>query len=573
MIFELNILPSRNFLFIFGDNMPLTSLKKFLKDIGKENIKQHQVKLVLKTSQDIQLFLNALRDSRNHGISSLSELDLSDTRFTNQELSDLVTALNNIPGIKSLRLDSCGLKDSDTVELSKLTHIKKLSLKSNYLKNRPMFNSMLEALYLDYNTELSASYVLFSLSRNAAALKKLSLRNCGVTDANLEYLTRPESRLKSLTHLNLRRNNITHQGVDSIAHLQSLTTIDLSQNTGIGDEGVSRLALLKQLRTLYLDNCGIGAEGIKAIAKMNLQTVDLSFNPGLKKEWGLDDIRPNHTIRTLLLTFCSLNDNHAKLIVSKFPAATDLNVANNNMTRAGVKTLLSNPIIENLDVSTQSLYAKSTGASGTGMISPRIMMKKKEIKQQEKEKAQDLLDTICNTITLKSINLEHTGITSRMLLSLIPDETDHKRYLKKINGVSCKELKPKLEQQIALRKAEKQSSPPVIIAVEDSKPSDLMIKSCSSSKTEAQTREDGLIASPDEKIKALELENQKLKDELATARKRIFELENQSLSGSKTRKKTSIPPLAIPVMFQDFAKPGKNETGDNTSNSITAIPK
>lgn len=553
--------------------MPLTSLKKFLKDIGKDKIKQHQVKLVLKTSQDIQLFLNALRDSRNHGISSLSELDLSNTRFTNQELSDLVTALNNIPGIKSLRLDSCGLKDSDTVELFKLTHIKKLSLKSNYLKNRPMFNSMLEALYLDYNTELSASYVLFSLSRNAAALKKLSLRNCGVTDANLEYLTRPESRLKSLTHFNLRRNNITHQGVDSIAHLQSLTTIDLSQNTGIGDEGVSRLAPLKQLRTLYLDNCGIGAEGIKAIAKMNLQTVDLSFNPGLKKEWGLDDIRPNHTIRTLLLTFCSLNDNHAKLIVSKFPAATDLNVANNNMTRAGVKTLLSNPIIENLDVSTQSLYAKATGASGTGMISPRIMMKKKEIKQQEKEKAQDLLDTICNTITLKSINLEHTGITSRMLLSLIPDETDHKRYLKKINGVSCKELKPKLEQQIALRKAEKQSSPPVIIAVEDSKPSDLMIKSGSSSMTEAQTREDGLIASPDEKIKALELENQKLKDELATARKRIFELENQSLSGSKTRKKTSIPPLAIPVMFQDFAKPGKNETDDNISNSITAIPK
>ncbi len=553
--------------------MPLTSLKKFLKDIGKDNIKQHQVKLVLKTSQDIQLFLNAMRDSRNQGVSSLSELDLSNTRFTNQELSDLVTALNNIPGIKSLRLDSCGLKDSDTVELFKLTHIKKLSLKSNYLKNRPMFNSMLEALYLDYNTELSASYVLFSLSRNAAALKKLSLRNCGVTDANLEYLTRPESRLKSLTHFNLRRNNITHQGVDSIAHLQSLTTIDLSQNTGIGDEGVSRLAPLKQLRTLYLDNCGIGAEGIKAIAKMNLQTVDLSFNPGLKKEWGLDDIRPNHTIRTLLLTFCSLNDNHAKLIVSKFPAATDLNVANNNMTRAGVKTLLSNPIIENLDVSTQSLYAKATGASGTGMISPRIMMKKKEIKQQEKEKAQDLLDTICNTITLKSINLEHTGITSRMLLSLIPDETDHKRYLKKINGVSCKELKPKLEQQIALRKAEKQSSPPVIIAVEDSKPSDLMIKSGSSSKTEAQTREDGLIASPDEKIKALELENQKLKDELATARKRIFELENQSLSGSKTRKKTSIPPLAIPVMFQDFAKPGKNETDDNISNSITAIPK
>lgn len=553
--------------------MPLTSLKKFLKDIGKDKIKQHQVKLVLKTSQDIQLFLNALRDSRNHGISSLSELDLSNTRFTNQELSDLVTALNNIPGIKSLRLDSCGLKDSDTVELFKLTHIKKLSLKSNYLKNRPMFNSMLEALYLDYNTELSASYVLFSLSRNAAALKKLSLRNCGVTDANLEYLTRPESRLKNLTHFNLRRNNITHQGVDSIAHLQSLTTIDLSQNTGIGDEGVSRLAPLKQLRTLYLDNCGIGAEGIKAIAKMNLQTVDLSFNPGLKKEWGLDDIRPNHTIRTLLLTFCSLNDNHAKLIVSKFPAATDLNVANNNMTRAGVKTLLSNPIIENLDVSTQSLYAKATGASGTGMISPRIMMKKKEIKQQEKEKAQDLLDTICNTITLKSINLEHTGITSRMLLSLIPDETDHKRYLKKINGVSCKELKPKLEQQIALRKAEKQSSPPVIIAVEDSKPSDLMIKSGSSSMTEAQTREDGLIASPDEKIKALELENQKLKDELATARKRIFELENQSLSGSKTRKKTSIPPLAIPVIFQDFAKPGKNETDDNISNSITAIPK
>ncbi|HAT1881794.1 TPA: secretion system protein [Legionella pneumophila] len=573
MIFELNILPNRNFLFIFGDNMPVTSLKKFLKDIGKENKKQHQVKLVLKTSQDIQLFLNAMRDSRNQGVSSLSELDLSGTHFTSQELRDFVCVLNNIPGIKCLRLDSCGLKDSDTVELSKLIYIKELSLKSNHLKNRPMFNSMLEALYLDYNTELSASYALFSLSRNAVALKKLSLRNCGVTDANLEYLTRPESRLKNLTHFNLRRNNITHLGVDSIAHLPSLTAIDLSQNTGIGDEGVSRLSSLKQLRTLYLDNCGIGIEGIKAVAKMNLYTVDLSFNPGLKKEWGLDEVRPNHTIRTLLLTFCSLNDNHAKLIVSKFPAATNLNVANNNMTRAGVKVLLSNPIIESLDVSTQSLYAKPTGVSGSGMISPRIMMKKKEIKQQEKEKVQDLLDTICNTITLKSINLEHTGITPRMLLSLIPAETDLRRYLKKINGISCKELKPKLEQQIALRKAEKQSSPPVIIEEENSKPSDLAIKSGDSSVIEVQTREDHLKDSPDEKIKVLELENQKLKGELALARKRIVELEKQSSTKSKSSKKPSIPTLAIPVMFQDFTKTTKNQTDNNADNSMLVVSK
>jgi hypothetical protein len=361
--------------------------------------------------------------------------------------------------------------------------------------------------------------------------------------------------------------------VDSIAHLPSLTAIDLSQNTGIGDEGVSRLSSLKQLRTLYLDNCGIGIEGIKAVAKMNLYTVDLSFNPGLKKEWGLDEVRPNHTIRTLLLTFCSLNDNHAKLIVSKFPAATNLNVANNNMTRAGVKVLLSNPIIESLDVSTQSLYAKPKGVSGSGMISPRIMMKKKEIKQQEKEKVQDLLDTICNAITLKSINLEHTGITPRMLVSLIPADTDHRRYLKKINGISCKELKLKLEQQIALRKAEKQSSPPIIIEEENSKPSDLAIKSGDSSVTEVQTREDHLKDSPDEKIKILELENQKLKDELALARKRIVELEKQSSTESKSSKKTLIPPLAIPVMFQDFTKTTKNQTDNNADNSMLVVSK
>ncbi|HAT8180767.1 TPA: secretion system protein, partial [Legionella pneumophila] len=538
-----------------------------------ENKKQHQVKLVLKTSQDIQLFLSALRDSRNQGVASLSELDLSGTHFTPQELRDLISVLNNTPGIKCLRLDSCGLNDSDTVELSKLTHIKELSLKSNHLKNRPMFNSMLEALYLDYNTELSASFVLFSLSRNVATLKKLSLRNCGVTDANLEYLTRPESKLKNLTHFNLRRNNITHTGVDNIAQLQSLTTIDLSQNTGVGDEGVTRLAPLKQLRTLYLDNCGVGIEGIKAIAKMNLYTVDLSFNPALKKEWGLEEIRPNHTIRTLLLTFCSLNDNHAKLIVSKFPAATHLNVANNNMTRVGVKTLLSNPIIESLDVSTQSLYAKPTGVSGTGILSPRIMTKRKEIKQQEKERVQDLLDTICNTITLKRINLEHTGITPRMLLSLIPAETDHRRYLKKINGISCKDLKLKLEQQIALRKAEKQTPLSHIVEVGNSKPSDLAFQSGNDPEAEVQTKDEHLKDSPDEKIKTLELENQKLREELAVARKRIFELEKQSLAGSKSKKKPPIPPLAIPVMFQDFTKPAKNQTDDNMDNSKPIIPK
>ncbi|KTD51333.1 hypothetical protein [Legionella quateirensis] len=555
--------------------MPKNTLKQFIVDFNKSNKNLKNVKITLKSSKEIDSFLKLLQTPNHEGLLLIADLDLSGTHFNPVQLQTLVSVLNALPNVKKLKLNDCNITDKDTQLLIKLEHVTHLSLNSNVLK-RPVFNSKLVSLYLDYNNALDTHYVLHTLHLRSAELRHLSLKDCSVTDSDMMFFGKESSKLNKLTYLNLRKNNITHIGIDDLQKCLALVTLDVSQNTGIGNEGIEKMKVFKELRTLYADGCGISLNGLKSIARMNLYKVDLSFNPGLKMDWDFGDIKPNHTIRTFNLAQCRLNDGHAKVLIKQFPAATTLSVANNSLTKTGVITLLENPIMRELDVRTMALFSKPVSAYRKAPISPRndiqqqqLIDKRKNTLRDAKIRIIELLDAIRTAPALQSIRLENTGLTEKMLLSLIPEGEQKSRNIKRINQLPLLQLQAQLHKQIEAKKEAKEEAkreaiklandelqPPIAAAVETSTVSNSLGNTGVSI-----SRSEDRVVNPDHQLKALELENHQLKTELRRAHARIAELE-KLVPGERKKEKTIVPSLAIPVMFQqsDSAKPSSSGT-------------
>ncbi|WED42291.1 secretion system protein [Legionella cardiaca] len=552
--------------------MPNTALKSFLDRIKKTDESHTEVKLVLKTSKQIKSFLAALKDSANIGVQSITELDLSRSELNQEQIIELVAVLNTLPTIHTLRLDHSKITDDFTTELAKLTHVRTLSLKNNSLNRRPAFNANLEALYLDNNTQISSRQVLFTLGLKAASLKKLSLKNCGVTDDALHYLK--DSKLKNLTYLNLYKNNITSQGMESVATLQNLETLNISLNAGVGDDGVKAIQDLDKLRTLRADSCGIGVTGLAHLSQMKLHTVDLGYNPGLKQPWDFANLKPNDTIHTLKLNFCSLNDKHATALRAQFKALTHFNGANNNMTKVGVLELLANQALVTLDVSTQQLYRKPVVTSGNKSFFSTQKVKvetlRKKVVIESKEQIEPLLIAIRKAPALTAIHLEHTGLTDKMLLSLIPERTERLRKLKKLNGEFCKIQKKKLEEQIARKKEEKRLAQIEIIEVSSQVPTQSLVELGPDPDSIPNVATlTALLADKDQLIGKLQKEIERLQGELAKVTQHSESLEKPKHKSSNRDRRQVI----IPAIFQqqpkssDTKSKGKEEKASEATSS------
>jgi internalin A len=84
-----------------------------------------------------------------------------------------------------------------------------------------------------------------------------------VTDAGLEEL----AALKGLTTLDLSGTRVTNAGLKEVAALKGLTTLRLSDNSRVTDAGLKELAALKGLTTLRLGESGVTAEGVAQLKK------------------------------------------------------------------------------------------------------------------------------------------------------------------------------------------------------------------------------------------------------------------------------------------------------------------
>ncbi|MDR3501102.1 MAG: hypothetical protein P4L79_00790 [Legionella sp.] len=185
--------------------------------------------LVLTTWDDYRDFLSIKIEKK------VIALDFSNIKLSEDDVSDLVKALNEQSSIIKLTLSNCQLTDLHEERLSQLKYITELDLNNNLLQQPSLKAQKLKSLCLNNNSHLDAAIVLLNLSRSISNLEKLDLAHCNVTDSELISLVSLSFRM--LACLDLSNNFLSDEGQEFLLqrknHNPLLQEINLLGNTGI----------------------------------------------------------------------------------------------------------------------------------------------------------------------------------------------------------------------------------------------------------------------------------------------------------------------------------------------------
>lgn len=233
-----------------------------------------------------------------------------------------------------------GLKGSKALAHSPyLESLKELNLNKNKVEDHAMkllaeseVLTNLETLLLDQNYITAIGVEAFVCSANALMLKQLSMRShcfagkdvaalahaealvslqsldiagCGIGDLGARMLSGSRA-LPELTWLNVTDNQLTHEGVEALAHsvqlAPSLRGFLLSGNP-IGDKGARVLAsaTMPCLEKLYLGGCGLTDKGVKALVRSPVlaQVRELSLASNQLSSEGAKAIATSEYLRHL----------------------------------------------------------------------------------------------------------------------------------------------------------------------------------------------------------------------------------------------------------------------------------
>jgi len=136
---------------------------------------------------------------------------------------------------------------------------------SNFAKGKAVTQAMLQAL-----------------STARESIVEVNLASTGLTDELLALL----ADYPVLQTLNLSNNGLSDQGMEIVRSDKSLQVINLYGNPLISDNGLARLAALKELRTVYTWGTGVTEEGIAAL---------MAALPGLTVYGQSSTLLPNST--------------------------------------------------------------------------------------------------------------------------------------------------------------------------------------------------------------------------------------------------------------------------------------
>ncbi|XP_038061348.1 uncharacterized protein LOC119732053 [Patiria miniata] len=281
--------------------------------------------------------------------SNLLELDLSG----NESLagSGAWSHLKCLKQLKNLELQWCALRNAD-IELIAAS----LSEKSNLLE-----------LDLSGNEYLAGSGALSHL-KCMKQLKKLVLKECWLSDADIKPITASFSDIPTLVELDLSGNvSLACSGAwshlkcmkqlqklvlkecwlsdadiepiaESLSDIPTLVELDLSRNVSLaGSSAWSHLKCLKQLKKLELRWCALRNADIELIAaslseKSNLLELDLSGNESLAGSGAWSHLKCLKQLKKLVLKECWLSDADIKPIaasLSDIPTLVELDLSKN----------------------------------------------------------------------------------------------------------------------------------------------------------------------------------------------------------------------------------------------------
>ena len=164
-------------------------------------------------------------------------------------------------------------------------------------------------------------------------LKWLSLQGTRITGAELSQL----SGLAELDYLSLDGARINDRNAANLAKFTALTSLNLNDNTSLGDKGLGQLAELTKLQTLGLRGTNVGDPGMATLAKFaDLQNLDLSSTA--VTDAGTAQLKGLANLKTLYLYGTTVGDGTLTALAG-LKNLRVLNVAKTKVTDGAIATL------------------------------------------------------------------------------------------------------------------------------------------------------------------------------------------------------------------------------------------
>jgi Leucine-rich repeat (LRR) protein len=194
------------------------------------------------------------------GLKNLSSLTLQYARITDDGLKNL----EGLSNLKELGLYGTRVADGAWPTLAKLTKLQRIRLRETAVRGEENFEGLAnlkDLIELDVS-ECPVQDPLLDVLGKLTKLENLDFWNTEISDAGLAKL----AGLKDLKELNLENvYNITDAAMDTIAGFEKLATLNISA-TQITDAALPKLYGLKNLKKLNIShNPSVSSEAFKAL--------------------------------------------------------------------------------------------------------------------------------------------------------------------------------------------------------------------------------------------------------------------------------------------------------------------
>ena len=259
-----------------------------------------------------------------------------------------------------------------------------------------IMNGVIDLSGYDMDMLSCSSLSYFIKNCTPCSIRTLKLTWCGIGDAGLQHiceaLMNSDHKSNSYTsdhhllNLDFSHNELTEKGAQHIARLMSspclIKSLNCTGNYKLGDNGVETIVHSLPnncVEILKLRKTGLAFKAMQAIGKMlygdsNLRILDISKNCLDCKMLGClsEPLAYNCTLTTLLLKWCELGADEAKVLVSiNYKVLANLDLGYNKLGNGGIASIIR-AIKENKTLQTLNLNVSGISCNDACYIADLI---------------------------------------------------------------------------------------------------------------------------------------------------------------------------------------------------------
>lgn len=295
------------------------------------------------------LCLHGMKNITDAGIAHLTKMiSLQKLEIGNSQVTDKgLQYLSQIKTLERLDLpqDQRGITDKGLEHLSHLPNLKHLGISRIHF-NDPKMNK-------EYYTDKGLEFL-----SHCQTLENLSIGSIGVTDAGMDHI----AKLTNLKSLNVFGcDNITDRGLAKLSALKSLESLHISGDR-ITIAGLKQLNSLSNIRRMYIRGIRRGGATLDISGMRSLENVLISFPPRSNEAFTDADLacfKDLKTLTSLQLSPRSFTDSGMCYLAGLIEMKRLL-IGGSQLTDSGIKHLAAMESLELLNVSSAKEDSKLT---------------------------------------------------------------------------------------------------------------------------------------------------------------------------------------------------------------------